>query len=77
MFTRMITRQRASGDKQRSERKGRPTKVGDKDWRTLWIRQLSLCCALSSGTTGDVFGVHGDKVVYDDSAHGKGTERIC
>jgi hypothetical protein len=35
-----------------------------------------LCCALSSGAASDVFGVHGDEVVYDDSAHGKSTESV-
>ena len=34
------------------------------------------CCALRSGAVCDVFGVHGDEVVYDDGAHGKGTEGV-
>ena len=34
------------------------------------------CCALRSGAACDVFGVHGDEVVYDDGAHGKGTEGV-
>jgi hypothetical protein len=32
--------------------------------------------ALSCGTTGDVFGIHRDKVEYDDGAHGEGTESV-
>ena len=33
--------------------------------------------ALSGGGTArDVFGVHGDEVVYDDGAHGEGTEGV-
>jgi len=31
---------------------------------------------LSGGPAGDVFGVHGDEVVYDDGAHGKGAESV-
>jgi hypothetical protein len=40
----------------------------------FWIR--TLYCALCSGATSDVFGVHGDEVVNDDSAHGKGTKSV-
>jgi hypothetical protein len=32
--------------------------------------------ALSCGAASDVFGIHGDKVVYDDGAHGEGTESV-
>jgi len=36
----------------------------------------TLCCSLSCGATSDVFGIDGDKVVYDDGAHGEGTESV-
>lgn len=32
--------------------------------------------ALNCGAASDVFGIHGDKVVYDDGAHGEGTESV-
>jgi len=41
-----------------------------------WVRGNMPAPVLSSGTAGDVFGVHGDEVVYDDGAHSKGTESV-
>ena len=36
-----------------------------------------VCYTLScGGIGGDVFGIHGDKVVYDDGAHCEGTEGV-
>jgi len=32
--------------------------------------------ALRCGAASDVFGIHGDKVVYDDGAHGEATECV-
>jgi hypothetical protein len=40
-------------------------------------RTILLMMSLSCGAAGDVFGIHGDKVVYDDCAHGEGTESVC
>jgi hypothetical protein len=54
----------------------------DGDWRTVLDCQRTYpaahCAmyALSCGATSDVFGIHGDKVVYDDGAHGEATESV-
>lgn len=42
------------------------------------VRRTSpVARALSGGgIAGDVFGVHGDEVVYDDGAHSEGTEGV-
>jgi hypothetical protein len=39
---------------------------------------VPICHTLScgGGTLSDIFGIHGDKVVYDDGAHSKGTEGV-
>jgi len=58
-------------------------KVDGEQVRRTWGRKsfrgsegTCLHHVLSSGTAGDVFGVHGDEVVYDDGAHSKGTESV-
>lgn len=35
-----------------------------------------MLLSLSFGGASDIFGIHGDKVVYDDSAHCEGTESV-
>jgi len=51
------------------------------DWHTHldFQRTYPAPCAmyaLSCGAASDVFGIHGDKVVYDDGAHGEATESV-
>lgn len=37
---------------------------------------ISLALNGGGGTAGNVFGVHGDEVVYDDGAHGERAESV-
>jgi hypothetical protein len=42
----------------------------------LGLALAKLHVLSSGGTVGDVFCVHGDKMVYDDCDHGKDTEGV-